>query len=73
MFILFLENYTKKFGKKFKDIWDSFGSDFSYPANFPAYIEEYAEEDPKITGSDIPPGKIQCLPLPGKIFQDFSL
>lgn len=53
-------------GKKFRDIWDRIGgSDFTYPGNFPSYVEEYSEEDLKISGSDLPPGKILCLPLPG--------
>ncbi|XP_044736880.1 lutropin-choriogonadotropic hormone receptor [Chrysoperla carnea] len=63
-----LHNLSKKFGTQINDIFDTFGSDFSYPGNLPAYVEEYFEENgntPLITGSDAPPGKIQCLPAPG--------
>lgn len=50
------------------DLWDSFGSDFTYPGNLPAYVEEYFEEDgspSKPYSSEISPGSVQCLPLPG--------
>ncbi|XP_065158944.1 lutropin-choriogonadotropic hormone receptor isoform X2 [Atheta coriaria] len=61
-----MQNISHKFGKKFKALWDRIGTDFTYPGNFPAYMEEYTEEElNRITGSDGPPGKIQCLPLPG--------
>lgn len=61
------ENISHKLGKKFKDLWDRIGgSDFTYPGNFPSYVDEYPEDDLlKSSTSDIPPGKIQCLPLPG--------
>lgn len=68
-FLFFSDNLSKKFGTQINDIFDTFGSDFSYPGNLPAYVEEYFEENgntPLITGSDAPPGKIQCLPAPGK-------
>lgn len=50
-------------------MWDNFGSDFTYPGNLPAYVEEYFEdqENAKVAGSEMPPGKIACLPLPGKL------
>ncbi|XP_025836761.1 lutropin-choriogonadotropic hormone receptor-like isoform X3 [Agrilus planipennis] len=61
-----LQNISHKLGKKFKDIWDSYGGgEFAYPGNFPNYMEEYAEEETKLSGSELPPGKIQCLPSPG--------
>ncbi|KAB0799724.1 hypothetical protein PPYR_07604 [Photinus pyralis] len=61
------QNISHKLGKTFREFWDHIGgSDFTYPGNFPSYMEEYSEEDVlKVPNSDIPPGKIQCLPLPG--------
>ncbi|XP_008192240.1 lutropin-choriogonadotropic hormone receptor isoform X3 [Tribolium castaneum] len=60
------QNLSHKFGKKFETIWENLRSDFTYPGNFPSYMEEYAEEEAqRVAGGDGPPGKIQCLPLPG--------
>jgi leucine-rich repeat-containing G protein-coupled receptor 6 len=66
---LYAENLTQKFGTQINDMWDNFGSDFTYPGNLPAYVEEYFEdqENAKVAGSELPPGKIACLPLPGKL------
>lgn len=68
-FRFFTDNLSGKFGTQINDIFDNFGSDFSYPGNLPTYVEEYFEESggstPIMTGSDAPPGKIQCLPAPG--------
>lgn len=68
--MLISENISQKFGKKFGELWENIRSDFTYPGNFPSYIEEYtAEDDPTLKlpgeGQTGPPGKIQCLPLPG--------
>lgn len=65
---LLTENLSQKFGTQINDMWENFGSDFTYPGNLPAYVEEYFEdqENAKVAGSDTPPGKIACLPLPGK-------
>ncbi|KAJ4441363.1 hypothetical protein ANN_11218 [Periplaneta americana] len=62
-----LQNLSQKFGTQINDMWDNFGSDFTYPVNLPAYAEEYFEDqdNPRVTGSDTPPGRIACLPLPG--------
>ncbi|XP_037910640.1 leucine-rich repeat-containing G-protein coupled receptor 5 isoform X3 [Hermetia illucens] len=64
-----LHNISKKFGPQINELWDSFGQDFIYPGNLPAYVEEYFEEDNMNTikplGSEVTPGSIQCLPLPG--------
>ncbi|KDR23756.1 Lutropin-choriogonadotropic hormone receptor [Zootermopsis nevadensis] len=62
-----LQNLSQKFGTQINSMWDDFGSDFTYPGNLPAYIEEYFEdqENAKVAGTDAPPGKIACLPLPG--------
>jgi leucine-rich repeat-containing G protein-coupled receptor 6 len=66
---LLTENLSQKFGTQINDMWENFGSDFTYPGNLPAYVEEYFEdqENTKVAGSDMPPGKIACLPLPGKL------
>jgi leucine-rich repeat-containing G protein-coupled receptor 6 len=64
--LLFAENMSHKFGKKFETIWETIRSDFTYPGNFPSYMEEYAEEEAlRVAGNDASSGKIQCLPLPG--------
>nr|CAD7404553.1 unnamed protein product [Timema cristinae] len=58
----------RKFGTQINELWDNFGSDFTYPGNQPPYIEEYFEEQDNSgvpTGSNTPPSKIHCLPLPG--------
>ncbi|KAK4886478.1 hypothetical protein RN001_002749 [Aquatica leii] len=61
------QNLSHKLGKTFREFWDHIGGyDFTYPGNFPSYLEEYSEEDiPRIPSSDIPSGKINCVPLPG--------
>lgn len=61
------DNLSKKFGSQINELWDSFGQDFTYPGNLPAYVEEYFEEEtqPTRTFSDMTPGSVQCLPLPG--------
>lgn len=61
------ENLSKKFGTQINDLWENFGSDFNYPANLPEYVEEYfkEQENSRLMGSDSPPGRVQCLPLPG--------
>nr|CAD7263856.1 unnamed protein product [Timema shepardi] len=61
-------NLSRKFGTQINELWDNFGSDFTYPGNQPPYIEEYFEEQENSgvpTGSNTPPSKIHCLPLPG--------
>ncbi|XP_055901910.1 leucine-rich repeat-containing G-protein coupled receptor 5 isoform X2 [Eupeodes corollae] len=66
-----LHNLSKKFGTQMTDLWNNFGQDFNYPGNLPAYVEEYFEEDQnnighiRPFGSDITPGSVQCLPMPG--------
>jgi leucine-rich repeat-containing G protein-coupled receptor 6 len=66
---LLTENLSQKFGTQINSMWDDFGSDFTYPGNLPAYIEEYFEdqENAKVAGTETPPGKIACLPLPGEV------
>nr|CAD7428698.1 unnamed protein product [Timema monikensis] len=62
------DNLSRKFGTQINELWDNFGSDFTYPGNQPPYIEEYFEEQDNSgvpTGSNTPPSKIHCLPLPG--------
>nr|CAD7194251.1 unnamed protein product [Timema douglasi] len=62
------DNLSRKFGTQINELWDNFGSDFTYPGNQPPYIEEYFEEQENSgvpTGSNTPPSKIHCLPLPG--------
>lgn len=57
------------------DILDSFGSDFAYPVNLPSYVEEYFEEQ-QDTRMDLfggPVGRIRCLPLPGKVYSNYTL
>lgn len=64
----FSDNLSKKFGSQINELWDSFGQDFTYPGNLPAYVEEYFEEETsptKMFTSEIAPGSVQCLPLPG--------
>ncbi|XP_067000603.2 lutropin-choriogonadotropic hormone receptor [Anabrus simplex] len=59
-----MHNMSKKFGPQMTHIWDKFGSDFTYPGNMPT--EEYFEDqDGRPVGSETPPKKVQCLPLPG--------
>lgn len=60
------ENLSKKFGTQINQLWDNFGTDFTYPGNFPSYVEEYFEEQETNKQNDIPSGRIQCLPTPGK-------
>ncbi|XP_037038816.1 lutropin-choriogonadotropic hormone receptor isoform X2 [Bradysia coprophila] len=63
-----LHNLSKKFGSQINDLWDSFGQDFTYPGNLPAYVEEYFEEETTPTrpfSSELTPGSVQCLPMPG--------
>lgn len=66
-----LHNLSKKFGTQMTDLWNNFGQDFNYPGNLPAYVEEYFEEDQtnmgpiRPFGSDVTPGSVQCLPMPG--------
>lgn len=67
-FVVSADNLSKKFGSQINELWDSFGQDFTYPGNLPAYVEEYFEEEmspTKVFNSDITPGAVQCLPLPG--------
>lgn len=62
------DNLSKKFGSQINELWDSFGQDFTYPGNLPAYVEEYFEEETqptKMYNAEMPPGSVQCLPLPG--------
>lgn len=62
-----LQNLSKKFGPQVNELWDNFGSDFTYPGNLPTYVEEYFEDGDtgRVSGSDQPPARIQCVPLPG--------
>lgn len=66
LFAYFPENVSRGLGPKFQSIWNTIRWDITYPANFPSYMDEYAEDETiNVSGSDTPPGKIQCLPLPG--------
>ncbi|XP_026472716.1 lutropin-choriogonadotropic hormone receptor-like [Ctenocephalides felis] len=62
-----LQNLSNKFGSEITELWENFGSDFTYPVNLPTYVDEYFQEENMKTGSAsaIPPGNIQCLPVPG--------
>lgn len=63
------ENLSNKFGSEITELWENFGSDFTYPVNLPTYVDEYFQEENMKTGSAsaIPPGNIQCLPVPGEV------
>ncbi|GLG93378.1 Tachykinin-like peptides receptor 86C, partial [Gryllus bimaculatus] len=61
-----MHNMTKKFGSQMNHIWDKFGNDFTYPGALPT-DEYFEDQDGHLGGSDAPPNKVQCLPLPAML------